>query len=127
MPKRILVTGSRSFPYADLIERDLTILAEKWPEDTILVHGDCPTGADAIAERVWTGLGRKTEKHPADWEKYAKYAGPKRNKEMVELGADLCLAYPTKDSKGTKHCIEEVKKAGIPYVVNYGNLEKEEK
>lgn len=53
------------------------------------------------------------EAHPADWKRHGKAAGMIRNREMVALGADLCIAFPLPQSKGTFGCIREAEKAGI--------------
>lgn len=46
---------------------------------------------------------------------------PIRNKQMVELGADLCLAFPDHPkghgSRGTWNCIDLAQQAGIPVLV----------
>lgn len=88
---RVLVTGSRDWPDRDIIWSALAAIATESPFAT-LVHGDCPTGADAIADHWWTTFGGHVERHPADWSRGRK-AGPERNAEMVTLGADLCLAF----------------------------------
>ena len=88
---RILVTGSRDWADKDAIWSELAALAQADPFAT-LVHGACPTGADAIADDWWTGFGGDPERHPADWSRGRK-AGPERNAAMVALGADLCLAF----------------------------------
>jgi hypothetical protein len=43
-------------------------------------------------------------------------AGPKRNQEMVQAGADLCVALhrSIEASKGTKDCVRQAMAAGIP-------------
>ena len=37
--------------------------------------------------------------------------------EMAQAGADLCLAFPLGESRGTWNCVNECKKAGIPVKV----------
>lgn len=115
---RILITGSRNWADAEIIDRALRNLHQVNP-DAVLVSGACPTGADHLAEEMWKSWGGTVELHPADWDRYGKAAGPRRNQEMVDLGADICLAFPLTDSRGTKHCMGAAKKAGIP-VLTYG-------
>jgi hypothetical protein len=114
--KRILITGSRDWTDRATIE---AALSEQWsptecPVGQVLVSGACPTGADRIAEDVWLQMGGDVERHPADWDKHGKAAGPRRNQEMVDLGAAICLAFPLPNSRGTKHCMAAAERAGIP-------------
>ena len=39
---------------------------------------------------------------------------------MVNAGADLCLAFPLGESRGTRDCVRRADAAGIP-VLNYGD------
>lgn len=126
---RILVTGSRDWNDRDTIRSALLTEinaalfsdGDSWP---VLVHGGCPTGADAIADEVWRDLMTRypplgtPEVHPADWRKHGRAAGPKRNAHMVSLGADVCLAFPLGASRGTRGCMALAEKAGIP-VIDY--------
>lgn len=116
--KRVLVTGSRDWDDEQTIS---AALLQAWLDlrdhgDVVLVSGACPTGADAIAERIWKINGLEVEPHPADWGAYGKAAGPLRNQHMVDLGADLCLAFfkNGRPNKGTTHCSGAAEKAGIP-------------
>jgi hypothetical protein len=81
------------------------------------VHGDCPTGADAFADQFARDFGIQVEKHKAEWDLHGKFAGPKRNKEMVDLGADVVLAFPQGLSKGTRGTIRMAETAGLPIIV----------
>lgn len=119
MTKRILVTGSRDWTDIEVIGQ---ALEDAWAlvsngdlrAEVVLVSGACPTGADRIAERLWEAFRRPVERHPADWDAYGKAAGPRRNQEMVNLGADICLAFPLPGSRGTRHCANAAELAGIP-------------
>ena len=51
-------------------------------------------------------------KRPADWDKYGKSAGYRRNHQMA-LEADVLIAFWDGRSKGTKNMIEEAHKAGL--------------
>lgn len=108
---RILITGSRTWENTALIQSVLLTLGD--PETDTLVSGACPTGADKICEDVWPG---RIERHPANWEAYGRGAGFKRNKEMVDLGADLCIAFIHNGSKGATHTADTAEKAGIKVV-----------
>lgn len=60
------------------------------------------------------------EIHPAEWEKFGKGAGPKRNAEMTGQGADLCLAFLYEPrgikSAGTRGTMREAEFHGIKVV-----------
>jgi len=119
-PFRVLVTGSRDWPDRTTVWGVLDdVLREH--HDVTVVHGACPSGADAIA-RDWTrhayraselGVMRE-EEHPADWGQFGKSAGFRRNAEMVAAGADLCLAFIKNGSRGATHAADLAEKAGIP-------------
>lgn len=123
---RLLITGSRAHQWTPYDSHALLItvreILEKTHELPVLVHGGA-TGADTGAARVGQQLlNLPTEVHRADWKKYGRAAGPIRNKEMVNLGADLCLAFPDhpkgQGSRGTWGCIDLAHQSGIPvYVV----------
>lgn len=119
--RRVLVTGSRNWPHSKMVWSALT--SEFRHGAMTVVHGACPSGADDHAN-MWFRLDMDEghpffateEPHPADWEKHGKAAGPLRNQEMVDLGADVCLAFPMPDSRGTRDCIRRARAAGIPVI-----------
>ncbi len=116
---RILITGSRDLADASLMREALLhalSLADNQP--LTVVHGDC-RGADRLAVAV----GRQClpsdtvfEAHPADWAKHGKAAGPIRNRQMVELGASVVLAFYISEwpSRGTTSCVNLARQAGLP-------------
>lgn len=95
----------------------LSRIAERH-KDVVLVHGNA-RGADKMAAKIAEELGWTPEPHDADWKKYKNAAGPIRNQEMVDLGADLCLGFPTPASIGTYDCMEKARQAKI-HVIDVG-------
>jgi hypothetical protein len=127
---RILVTGSRDWPHPEVVYRELAKAASATTLPIVVVEGACHLGgADQTAwnwaeDEAWRGNDVTSERHPADWGKYGKAAGFIRNQEMVNLGADICLAFCLNDSKGTMHCATAAKAAGIPVRVIKLNVEE---
>lgn len=121
-PYRILVTGARDWPHAvdGFVDYALGALIARTVRSfgaVVVVHGDCPTGVDAIADQhaLHSPYGNRvrSEAHPARWREHGKAAGPMRNAEMVALGADVCLAFPGPNSRGTLDCLNKAIAAGI--------------
>jgi hypothetical protein len=115
-PYRILVTGSRDWDDYDLV-RDALTMAIYQNVPAVIVHGACPRGADAIASwwiRRYRFLGLTEERHPANWQLNGKRAGFIRNAHMVNLGADVVLAFIKDGSRGASHTAALAEAAGIP-------------
>jgi len=114
MSKRVLVTGSRNWGINSQQQRDTLeeALKAEYSEGATLVSGACPTGADALAEQLWSSWGGAVERHPADWSK-GRAAGPIRNKQMVDSGVDVCLAFILNESRGASGCARLAERAGI--------------
>lgn len=127
--RRVLITGSRELndPYPVF----LALWTQYLQGPLIVVQGDCPDGADAWA-KYWAVVNDiPHEDIPADWDRpcddkcyhkprmkngrpYCPMAGHFRNQKMVDLGADICLAFPRGEARGTKDCIRRAEAAGIP-------------
>ena len=111
---RILVTGSRDWDDPQEVNDTLFMLGFGFRDEEItLVAGSCRSGADRYAEEYAEDRGWKIERHPADWLGWGKQAGFVRNQQMVDLGADVCVAFRKNHSPGTTHCGEAAEKAGI--------------
>lgn len=142
MTYRVLVTGSRECRDVQAVYNVLDFILADHP-DLIVIHGKNESGADWFARRwcwkhlaaEWEGRVRE-EPHPADWAgkcrltcrpghrrrrrldgtEFCPAAGNYRNQEMVDSGADECVAF-YKDGAGnvgTTDCVERARKAGIP-------------
>lgn len=125
---RILITGSRTWEdHLTVHEALVGAVYQRVP--AVIVHGACRSGADAIASwwaRQFAHIGVTEERHPADWKAHGKAAGFRRNAEMVDAGAAICLAFIAPCSKrgcpdpqphgshGASHTADLADKAGIP-------------
>ena len=120
---RIIITGSRNWegPAAEAkvheILNAVQFLAEALGSPLTVVHGDCPTGADAIADR-WARRrdleGVSVEPHPADWGTFGQLAEFVRNEQMVDSEADLCVGFSRDNSKDIAHMLKMANEADIP-------------
>lgn len=110
---RVLITGSRTWTDAPAIARVLNQLHVWQAERLVIVHGACPDGADAIAD-AWCRLHSvPAERHPADWQRHGRAAGPRRNAAMVATRPALCLAFIRDNSPGATGCANAAEAAGI--------------
>lgn len=106
---RILVTGSRDWDDRRLLEAVL----RRYATGMVTIVEGGARGADSLAAALAEEEGWDVETYPAHWEKYGKSAGYIRNMEMVEYGADLCVAFIKNNSKGATMCADLAEKAGI--------------
>lgn len=129
---RVLICGDRSWKDSELIREYLQQLIKNheevhhelqdYPggfEPLIIIEGAAP-GADSIARFEAEKLGLTVLSFPAEWSKYGKSAGPKRNAQMLKEGKPDCvLAFHDyiENSKGTRGMIELAIKAEIPYKI----------
>jgi hypothetical protein len=113
---RVLVTGSRGWTDRPTLCAALNKVEAEAGEPIAVVHGACPTGADRMADE-WAGLlGRRTERHPAQWDLYGRAAGFIRNADMVATRPDICLAFILDSSPGATDCADKAERVGIPTV-----------
>lgn len=93
----VVITGSRTWNQRSFIYGALDVLLDRY--DRILMrNGKCPDGADRMCTD-WVDVRRaeghtiREIPHPANWRAFGRSAGHIRNKEMVDAGADWCLAF----------------------------------
>jgi hypothetical protein len=118
---KVIVAGTRTFNDSELLDKTLqefqnTIL----PIDQIVSGGSC--GADLLGER-WARQNKIDITYfYAEWNKYGKSAGPKRNQRMAEY-ADYLIAFWDEKSRGTADMIRKMRNEGKPVkIVAYKNL-----
>jgi Bifunctional DNA primase/polymerase, N-terminal/YspA, cpYpsA-related SLOG family len=110
---RVLVTGSRTWTDPAPITTALDQLYAEHGEALVVVHGACPRGADAIADRWCHVAGVAVEEYPADWTLHGPAGGMRRNTMMVATRPQLCLAFIRDHSPGASHCTRLAQAAGI--------------
>ncbi len=74
----------------------------------IILSGHC-SGVDAMAEDYAKSNGYEIQLYPAEWARYGKGAGPKRNLQMAN-DADAVIAFWDGHSRGTKNMIDTAEK-----------------
>lgn len=125
---RVIVTGSRNWPDPWAVWAALADVYSGLSAGDVLTvaHGAHRKGADRHGH-LWTRRMALSggpvlvipDPYPAQWKRFGRRAGPLRNREMVDAGADLVLAFPLRESIGTYGCMELATAAHIP-VLNYG-------
>lgn len=121
--KTVVVTGSRTWT-------NRAAIASTLEGAELLIVGDCPTGADAIALEIAKEWDVITVVLVADWKRYGKTgptnAGHMRNGEIVTRavlerasGMDVhCHAFPPPGSRGTPDCIRQLEAQGFAVTIH---------
>jgi SLOG family YspA-like protein len=113
--RRLLVSGDRNWTDAHYIFRLLRAEHGREPIH-VLIEGEA-NGVDKIFKACADRLGILVLPYKAEWKKYGRGAGPKRNKQMLKEGMPTELIAVHEDltqSKGTANMIEFALRAGIP-------------
>ena len=123
----LLIAGSRTYSnYAEfsrITDRMLSLVQDKY--EILIIEGEA-SGADSMARRYAQEHKYRLAPFPADWDTYGRSAGYLRNEQMADeltlYSKSAALYFWDGESRGTKHCIGEIKKRGIPYkVFNFRN------
>lgn len=123
-PLKVIIAGSREFrDYQQLAERCDHFLSREVGKRPIEIVSGNARGADRLGERYARERGFVLTQFPAQWDKFGKSAGYKRNQQMAEY-ADALIAFPVGESRGTRHMIRIAQDAGL--VVRIANKATEE-
>lgn len=113
----LLVAGSRTFNDYELMDSTLDNLLQNVSEDIVIVSGGAQ-GADKLAERYAIEHDYQLRVFPADWDRFGKSAGYKRNRQMHEFIATSerrgCVCFWDGESRGTKHNFALAKEFNTP-------------
>ena len=114
MIKKVVIAGCRDYDnYVEAKEYIDYYLSKVKNENEIIIISGGAKGADALGERYAKENGFKIEKYLADWPRYGRSAGPKRNKQMAEK-CDFVICFWDGQSRGTKSMISYAKEFGKP-------------
>jgi hypothetical protein len=117
---KVVVAGGRDFTNYDLLKEKVdNILSQKKLTHKILILSGKSIGADCLGEIYALENNLEILSYPADWGKFGKKAGVKRNAEMIN-DADALIAFWNGNSQGTKYMIDiATKKGKMIRVINY--------
>lgn len=103
---RVLVTGGRNFGDIGLVENALSEL-HATKTISVLIHG-AAKGADALVCEWAKQNSINVLSCPADWKRFGRGAGTRRNRDMLTHKPDLVIAFP--GGRGTGHMTELAEK-----------------
>ena len=118
----LLIAGSRTYSnYAEfsrITDRMLSLVQDKY--EILIIEGEA-SGADSMARRYAQEHKYRLAPFPADWKTYGRSAGCLRNEQMADeltlYSKSAALFFWDRQSRGTAHCIREIKKRGIQYKI----------
>lgn len=119
----IAIVGSRAYKYLENIEYKMNqyadmLFSNNLPMPTVISGG--AKGPDSVAVEVAKELGWKYEVYRANWYKYGKAAGHKRN-SIIVAKSNLMWAFWDGESRGTLDSITKAVKACLPVEI-YPNM-----
>lgn len=130
---RLAIVGSRDLPCVEKDEKLKYRLTNPFalqkillaipqilhPSTISMIVSGGARGADTVAEYIADSMRIIPEVYGADWDKYGKSAGPKRN-VLIERYSDICFAIinkPLSNSKGTSHTVSLFQTNGKPVFI----------
>lgn len=118
-PFKLIVAGGRDFKDMDLFLKTMQQVEQELAEYSVSLVSGMAKGADLMGYQFAKEYGITCYEFPADWNRYGKAAGFRRNQEMADF-SDGLVAFWDGKSRGTKHMIETMEDQGKPvYIVEY--------
>lgn len=102
---RIIIAGSREITDYDYVRLACELTSFR---PTEIVSGKAKRGVDTLGEAWAREVGLPIKEFPADWERYGRGAGMRRNSEMAAY-ADGLIAIWDGESPGTLDMISKMK------------------
>jgi hypothetical protein len=110
---KLIVAGSRTFADYSLLKQKLDFYLQAYlPSGDVEIVSGKARGADTLGERYAREHHLPLKQFPADWERFGRAAGYRRNEMMVSY-ATHCICFWDGISKGTAHAISLAKRQGL--------------
>lgn len=119
MVKRVVVAGCRYYQDYEAAKTYLEMCIQNIRQTYTLIFlsGGCK-GADMLGERYANENGFRIERYPANWKKFGKSAGPRRNRQMAKA-CDYCICFWDGKSRGTASMIFYAKQFKKPLKIKW--------
>jgi predicted Rossmann fold nucleotide-binding protein DprA/Smf involved in DNA uptake len=105
------IVGSRDFNNFELFEKKILEWEKVNGSINKIVSGGC-RGVDKLAELFAKKYKKSVIIHNAEWKKYGRKAGPKRN-SLIVADSEHIIAFPSDKSVGTYDTIKKAQNRGI--------------
>lgn len=115
---KVLICGSRHYDNYDKVKETVKSLVDEHGKIIIIEGG--AKGADTLAKNAAIELGIEYREYKADWKRYGRAAGPKRNQLMLDTeNPDLVIAFheDLESGKGTKDMLKRAEKEGVKTII----------
>lgn len=112
---KVVITGTRDTESALRLRPVIQGALRSLPPGSIVITGDA-LGVDLLAKKEAEKMGIKVVSEKADWKRLRLAAGPVRNGKMLDHNPDeVWYFHPAlPQSKGTKDCVQQARRRGIP-------------
>jgi len=120
---KIVIAGSRTFNDYKLLKSVVIDYIGGMAYNNIEIVSGGANGADNLGEKLANELGCSLRIFPADWDKYGKSAGVRRNEQMA-IYSDAVIVFWDGISKGTQNMIDNAKKHNCALHINLYNQTK---
>ncbi len=111
---RVLVCGSRDFTDRGLVDAKLDEVRQRLGGIPMRVVSGAARGADRLAADWAKRHGVPCDEYPAEWDRYGRSAGYRRNERMLTEGQpQLVVAFPQGESRGTRMMMDIAAKAKV--------------
>lgn len=111
---KLCIAGSRDLPFTptlDDIHDAIDLMLSEYDIIPVEIVSGCARGVDKVGIAWANAVGLPVKPFavtPADWKRYGKFAGPRRNAEMARY-ADALLAFHDGKSPGTRDMISQMR------------------